>query len=76
MEINGAKVPIVLKNIFFCVQQKKETHKGLKQLEGENFHFWVYPTFQLNCMKNESTAIIEQSKNEVLTFAQALGLVQ
>jgi len=35
MEVNGAKVPIVLQNIFLCVQQKKETHKGLQQLEGE-----------------------------------------
>jgi len=35
MEINGAKVPIVLQNIFLCVQQKKETHTGLQQLEGE-----------------------------------------
>jgi len=25
----------ILQNIFFCVQQKKETHTGLKQLEGE-----------------------------------------
>jgi len=24
-----------LQNIFFCVQQRKETHQGLKQLEGE-----------------------------------------
>jgi len=24
-----------LQNIFFCVQQKKETHTGLEQLEGE-----------------------------------------
>jgi len=31
MEVNGAKVPIVLKNIF-CVEQKKETHTGLQQL--------------------------------------------
>jgi len=30
----GAKVPIVLPNIFLCVQQKKETHSGLQQLEG------------------------------------------
>jgi len=35
MEVNGAKVPIVLQNIFLCVQQKKETHTGLQQLEGE-----------------------------------------
>jgi len=37
MEVNGAKqlVPIVLQNIFICVQQKKETHTGLQQLEGE-----------------------------------------
>jgi len=25
----------ILQNIFFCVHQKKETHTGLKQLEGE-----------------------------------------
>jgi len=35
MEVNGAKVPIVLQNIFLCVQQKKETHTGLQQLEDE-----------------------------------------
>jgi len=32
---NGSKVPIVLLNIFLCAQQKKETHTGLQQLEGE-----------------------------------------
>jgi len=25
----------ILRNIFFCVQQKKETHTGLEQHEGE-----------------------------------------
>ncbi len=25
----------ILQNILFCVQQKKETHTGLEQLEGE-----------------------------------------
>jgi len=35
MEVNGAKVPIILQNIFLCVQKKKETHTGLQQLEGE-----------------------------------------
>ncbi len=25
----------ILENIFFCSQQKKETHTGLEQLEGE-----------------------------------------
>jgi len=29
---NNCSVPIVLQNIFICVQQKKETHTGLKQL--------------------------------------------
>ncbi len=28
-----------LKNIFFCVQQKKETHTGLEQLEDEYISF-------------------------------------
>jgi len=28
-------VPIVLQNIFLCVQQKKEAQTGLQQLEGE-----------------------------------------
>jgi len=32
---NNCFAPIVLQNIFICVQQKKETHTGLKQLEGE-----------------------------------------
>jgi len=35
MKVNGAKVPICLQNILLCVQQKKETHTGLQQLEGE-----------------------------------------
>jgi len=35
MEVNGAKVPIVLQNILLCVQQKKENHTGLQQLKGE-----------------------------------------
>jgi len=26
MEVNGAKDPIVLQNIFFCVHKRKETH--------------------------------------------------
>jgi len=28
-------VPIILQNIFLCIQHKKETHTGLQQLEGE-----------------------------------------
>jgi len=32
---NNHLVPIVLQNIVLCVQQKKETHTGLQQLEGE-----------------------------------------
>jgi len=28
-------VPVVLQNILLCVQQKKETHTDLEQLEGE-----------------------------------------
>jgi len=35
MEVNGAKVPIVLQNIFLCVHQKREINTGLQQLEGE-----------------------------------------
>ncbi len=35
----------ILQNIFFCVQQMKETHTGLEQHEGgvndDSFHFWV-----------------------------------
>ncbi len=37
MEVNDYRnclVTNILKNIF-CIQQKKETHSGLKQLEGE-----------------------------------------
>jgi len=34
-KVNGAKDPIVLHNIFLCVQQKTETHTGLQQLEDE-----------------------------------------
>jgi len=32
---NNCLAPIVLQNIFLCVQQRKEIHTGLKQLEGE-----------------------------------------
>jgi len=32
---NNSLLPIILQNIFLCVQQKKETHTGLHQLEGE-----------------------------------------
>jgi len=35
IEVNDDKAPVVLQNIFLCVQQKKETHTGLQQLEGE-----------------------------------------
>jgi len=28
-------LPISLQNIFFCVQNKKETHTGLEQLEAK-----------------------------------------
>jgi len=35
VEVNGAKVPIVLQHFFLCVQQKKETHTGLQQVERE-----------------------------------------
>jgi len=28
-------IPIILQNIFLCVQQKKETHTGLQQLKDE-----------------------------------------
>jgi len=35
MEVNGAKVPIVLQNNFLCVHQKKETHTSLQQRKGE-----------------------------------------
>jgi len=34
MEVNGAQL-FIIQNIFFCVQQKKEIHKGLGELEGE-----------------------------------------
>ncbi len=34
----------ILQNIFLCVQQNKDIHKGLELHEGENFYFWVnYP---------------------------------
>jgi len=43
-----------LQNVFFWVQQKKETHTILKQVEGslrkwwQNFHFWVNSPFHLS----------------------------
>jgi len=38
MEFNGDQqllITHIVQNIFFCVKQEKETHTGLKQLEGE-----------------------------------------
>ncbi len=38
MEVNGycwMLVTNILQNIIFCVKQKKETHTGLNQVEGE-----------------------------------------
>ncbi len=35
MGTNNCLVTHILQNIFFCVQQKKEMHTGLEQLEGE-----------------------------------------
>jgi len=35
MEVKNCLVTDILQNIFFFVQQKKEIHTGLKQLEGE-----------------------------------------
>ncbi len=34
MEVN-CLITNILQNIFFCVQQKKETHTGLKRHKGE-----------------------------------------
>jgi len=34
MEVIGAHQLLGYQNIFFCVQQKKEIHTGLEQLEG------------------------------------------
>jgi len=37
MEVSGHRQlsTDILQNIFFCVQQMKETHTGLEQLDGE-----------------------------------------
>ncbi len=38
MEVNGycqLWLPTFFKYILFCAQQKKETHKGLEQVDGE-----------------------------------------
>jgi len=43
MEVNGAKVPIVFYNFFLCVQQKKETHTGLQQLDRISIFGWSIP---------------------------------
>jgi len=46
-KVNGAKVPIVLQNIFLCIQQKKEIQvcNNLTVSKWwQNFYFWVeYP---------------------------------
>jgi len=34
-QVNGAKVSIILQNIFLCVHQTKEIHTGFQKLEGE-----------------------------------------
>ncbi len=45
MEVNGHRH--ILQNIFFCIQQKKETHTGLERYEGESvFHFCVICPFK------------------------------
>jgi len=39
MKVNGhhnCLIPDILQNIFFCVQQKKENHRGLEQLHGDS----------------------------------------
>jgi len=41
----------ILQNIFFCVQQKKEIHTTLEQIEGEHFPFWVSYTFKICLFK-------------------------
>ncbi len=55
MEVIGNHI---LLNIFFCVQQKKETHTGLKQLEDEEImteslmihaQIELIPLFLVNC---------------------------
>ncbi len=35
----------IIQNIFFSVQQKKETHTGLEQLEGE-YKWWQIYIFE------------------------------
>ncbi len=36
MEVNGYRqVTNILQNTLYCAQQKKETHTGLEQVEGE-----------------------------------------
>ncbi len=41
-----------LQNVLYCVQQKKEIHAVLEELDGEeswpNFHFWVNYAFKEN----------------------------
>ncbi len=32
-EVNGYRQLLLIQNIFFCVQQKKQTHTGLEQFE-------------------------------------------
>jgi len=52
MEVSGAKVPIVLHNIFLCVHQKKEIIQVCNNLKvskwWQNFHFWVEYPFKIS----------------------------
>ncbi len=34
-QLSGYQLVTIIQSIFFCVQQKKETRRGLEQLEGE-----------------------------------------
>jgi len=60
VEVNGAQrllVTDVLQNIYVCVQQKKETHSGLKHLEGE--YMMTEFDFEVNYPFNKNIASIQ-----------------
>ncbi len=50
MKTESCLIINILQNIvFFCVQQKKESHRGLKWHEGEKFNFRMDYHFNMSC---------------------------
>jgi len=51
-------VTVILQNIFFCVQQKKQIHSGLEKLEGEYMTILI---FGFNIPLNKEYQVLNQT---------------